>query len=101
MPFFFDIVLPTIFGVLVVSAAILWAKTKRASVLLQLIASSVIFVMLAIEQLASRLITAGKPQLFDFIRGSHVEPAGQFALIVGFVLFPVGYLWYALSQKRI
>src|SRR5437660_625011 len=101
MLFFLDIVLPTIFGILVVSAAVLWAKTKRTSVLLQLIASFVILVMLAIEQLAKHLMTAGKPQLFDFIRGSHVESAGQIVLIVSFVLFPVGYLWYALSQKRI
>jgi hypothetical protein len=101
MPFFFNIVMPIIFGVLVVSAAVLWTKTKRASVLLQLIASSVILLMLFVEKLANHLMTTGRPQLFDFIRGSHVESAGQIVLIVSFVLFPAGYLWYALSQKRI
>jgi hypothetical protein len=92
---FFNL-LPFIFLCLVVGAAVLWKKTKRAAVLLQLIASSLIFVLLAVESLAHYLVSIGKSQLLDVIYGPHVQPVGQIAFLVAFVVFTVGYLWYAL-----
>src|SRR3954447_16082149 len=94
---FFNL-LPLIFLCLVVGAAVLWKKTRHTAALLQLIASSLIFVLLAVESLAHYLVSAGKSELLGVIYGPHVQPVGQIAFLIAFVVFPVGYLWYALSH---
>lgn len=101
MPVIFSLLLPIIFLIFVVGSSVLWARTRRAAALVQLIACSVILMSLAVEKLADYLMRAGKPELFDAIHSSPVLLISQLALLVSFVVFPIGYLWHALSQKRI
>lgn len=102
MPFiFYEFVLPTIFVMLVVGSGVLWAKTRRAAVLLQLIASSLICLLFAAEQVARHLMRSEEPALWNAMHRSPIEPIGQAAFILSFVAFPVGYLCYALTKKRI
>ncbi|PYI92772.1 MAG: hypothetical protein DME97_08075 [Verrucomicrobia bacterium] len=96
----FRYVLPFFFLVALVGAAVLWTKTRRAAALVQMIACLVIFLILALEQVAEYLMRAAKPQLLNFINGADMQFGGQILLIICFVALPIGYLWYALTQKR-
>jgi uncharacterized SAM-binding protein YcdF (DUF218 family) len=98
---FFDYVLPFVFLILVIGSGMLWAKTRRSAVLLQLIASSLICLLFAAERLAYHLMRWGKPALLDAIYSSPIYPIAQVLFILSYVVFSVGYLYYALAQKRI
>ena len=102
MPFWFiDVVLWIVFSTVLVGAAVLWFKTRHPAVLVQLIASALVIVLRALEQLASYRIRSGRPQLYDAIHTENLLLVGQLAFMLCFLAFPVGYLWYAVGQKRI
>ena len=89
-----------IFLALVIGAAELWTKTKRAAVLLQLIGCSLTFILLILERLANYLARFDKRALFNAI---HFDFRGFTTGLVFLALlaFTIGYLWYAFSEKRI
>lgn len=102
MPFcFFDLPVPVACLILFIGSVVLWAKTKQAVVLVQLIACSFVLFTVALETLANYLIKAGNPALFEAMHRPHVQVGGQIAVVISFIAFPVGYLWYAITQKRI
>ena len=98
---FFEVLVPVAFLVLLAGTIVLWMRTKRGAVFVQLIASSLVCLFLGLETLARCLDGAGRSHLYDFIRRPEVQTIGQIALVIGFVAFPVGFLWYALTSKRI
>ena len=87
---------------LLVGAAILWRRTNRISALFQLIACSVFFVAVWLEQLAQLLfIVGGHTQLLEVLRNSRVQIVQLIALLISGFVFPIGYIWYAITAKRI
>jgi hypothetical protein len=87
---------------LLVGAAILWRRTKRASSLLQLIACSVFFVVIGLEQVAQFLaIVCGRTEFLDALRTSSYASVQWVAFVISAVGFPIGYTWYAITHKRI
>jgi hypothetical protein len=97
-----DLIPPAITLLLLVGAIILWRRTKRASALLQLFAASGLFLFMWLELIAQFLaIVCHRTQLLDALRGSHVQTAEWIVLLISGFAFPVGYLWYALTQERI
>lgn len=98
---FFLGALPFLLLVLVVGAAVLWTRTKRPAALIQFIASSVVFVLVVLEQVAKYLDSIGKPALWQSIRDPQAESVAQILIIVSFVAFPAAYIWDAFRQKRI
>ncbi len=101
MRLFFYGLLPFLLLTLLVGAAILWTRTKRCAALIQLIACSIVSVLVAVDQLAFYLDSASRSGLLQLIRNPHVELVGQILIIASFVTFPGAYIWYVVRQKRI
>jgi hypothetical protein len=100
--YFYSIALFLIF-IVALGAAILWMRTKGLAALLQLIASSVAFLLVASEPLAQFLQGVGSEQLVFFIHRPDVVRITVILLVICMILFPIGYLWHALhpGTKRI
>ena len=88
-------------AMLVAASTILWLRTRRVSVLLQLIASCVVFVSGTPGTLAIVLVRFDYPGLYHTLRTSRADLVINSALALGILLFAVGYLSYALGHKRI
>ena len=99
--FFLGIILPLLFVLLTTGAAVLSRRTRRVPAVVQFVACFIILVTLLVEHAANYLMRVEKPQLFDLIHRSDVLLGSQIVLIICFLAFPVSYLWYALTQKRI
>ncbi|HMG06401.1 MAG TPA: hypothetical protein VK581_13160 [Chthoniobacterales bacterium] len=84
-----------------VGATLLWARTKRLPALIQVIACSVVFLMLASKQVAIHLRAAGMPAFYDFTGEPIIERITEITLPICFIAFSVGYFWHALTQRRI
>jgi hypothetical protein len=97
----FEILLPVVLLILVVGAAILWTKTRGMAVLLQLIAFSLAFLLQLVQSLAHYLMKFGKSALFDVTNTESWRGVAQIGFLIILITLPVGYLWYALSHKRI
>lgn len=80
---------------IVVAAAVLWRRTRRASALMQLVASLLIFYGIIVDRFGWR--STG----LDRYWSAPMQISMDIALFLGFVLFPVSYLLYALRQTRI
>ncbi len=88
------------FGVtLLGGASVLWAKTRRATALLQLLAASVVFVACAIQALALVLTALDHNTLLDTLRTSRVDVAVDVALVAGVLFFSLAYFIDALRQN--
>ena len=98
--YFYPLILFLIF-IVGLGAAILWMRTKRFAVLLQLIACSVAFLLLSAEPAGQFLQRTGSEQLIFFIHRPDVVQVTVAVLVICMILFPVGYLWYALHKKSI
>jgi cbb3-type cytochrome oxidase subunit 3 len=86
---------------IVAGAALLWRRTRRASSLAQLVASVLLFVGFGLDQLRWRSVTPYDHSAYaDVMRSAPIHIAMS-AWPIGFVVFAIGYLWYALTQKRI
>ena len=97
-----DLVFPALALLLLIGVVILWRKTKRASVLLQLVAASILFVVIWLELLAQFLaIVCGRTEFLDALRTSTYMSVQWGAFVISGFGFPIGYLWYAISHKRI
>ncbi len=97
-----DPIFPLVTLLLVVGAVLLWRKTNRASALLQLIACSFLFAVMWLELLAQFLsIVAGRSELLDALRSSRAQSVQWIALLIGGFGFPIGYVWHAITCKRI
>ena len=79
----------------VVGAAFLWRRTRRASALVQLVASVLILYGMCVSQFGWR--STG----LDRYWSEPMRISMDIAMFLGFVLFPVSYLMYALRQARI
>ncbi len=80
---------------IVVAAAELWRRTRRASALLQLIGSLLLLYGMTVQQFGWH--TNG----LDAVWSEPMRISKDVAALLGGVLFPVSYLFYALHQKRI
>jgi hypothetical protein len=97
-----DLVFPTLTLLLLIGAVILWRKTKRLSVLLQLFAASVLFVVIWLELLAQFLaIVCGRTEFLDALRTSTYMSVQWVAFVISGFAFPIGYICYAITHKRI
>jgi hypothetical protein len=88
-------------AILLASAVVLWIKTKRLAALLQLIAAAALFFSCGAEGLAMLVADIGYPYLIDAIRSSGALVVMDCVLALGVLIYSIGYLWYALSEKRI
>jgi hypothetical protein len=77
----------------VVGAAFLWRRTKRASALVQLVASALILYGMSLSQYGWR--STG----LDRYWSEPMRISMNITLFLGFLLFPVSYLLYALSKR--
>ena len=79
-----------------IGAFVLWRRTQRASSLVQFIGSVFLFYGFAVNDLRWRSLA-----YTDFIRSGSMRISMDIAWLIGFWLFAIGYLLYALRQKRI
>jgi hypothetical protein len=79
----------------VVAAAVLWRRTRRASALVQLAGSLLIFYGIIVDRFGWR--STG----LDRYWSAPMRISMDIALFLGFILFPVSYLLYALRQPRL
>jgi uncharacterized membrane protein len=96
-----DILIPAILLALVVGSAILWRKTKRLSVLLQLIAFALSFGLVAVNSVAKCLSHVGRFGLVDAIHKPTAVSVTLFLFGISFAAFSAGYIWYAVTRERI
>ncbi len=86
----------------VLGAALLWRFTRRASSLLQLVASVFLFFGIGLHRVRWQLVTPYDNSVFaDVLRSEALRVAMLIAQSVGFALFAASYLWYARGQRRI
>ena len=78
---------------IVVAAAVLWRRTRRASALMQLVASLLILYGMSVNQFG------GRSTGLDRYWSEPMRISMNIALFLGFVLFPVGYLLYAFRKR--
>jgi hypothetical protein len=97
----FEFLVPLVLLVLVVAAAVFWGRTRRAPVLLQLMALSLAFFLQLVEFLASQLMKFGKSALYDITITESWRAVSQIGFFMILLTFPAGYLWYALTRERI
>ena len=86
---------------MVAASIILWVKTRRVSVLLQLIASCVVFISGVASTLAIVLVRFDHPEMYHTLRTYRADLVINSALGLGIFMFAIGYLSYALGHKRI
>ena len=79
----------------VVAAAFLWHRTRRRSALIQLVASVLILYGIAVDRYGRH--STG----LDAYLSEPMRISVDIALFVGFVLFPIGYICFAVTHKRI
>ena len=79
----------------VIAAAMLWRRTKRASALVQLLAAVLLLYGTVVDRYGSRSIG------LDRVRSEWLQTSMDIALFLGCVSFPIAYLTYALREKRI
>jgi hypothetical protein len=79
-----------------VGALLLWKRTRRIAALLQLIAAVPFFFCISVHPLRSYVDPFNKSWL------SKVVWWDNFAVgLVSFILFSIGYLWFAITPKNI
>jgi hypothetical protein len=79
----------------VVGAALLWRRTRRASAVVQLVGSTLILYAMIVNQFWWH------SNGLDAVRSEPVRISMDIAMFLGFLLFPVSYLLYAVRQMRI
>jgi hypothetical protein len=79
----------------VVGAVFLWRRTRRASTLVQLVASVLVLYGMSVNQFGWHSTD------LDRYWSEPMRTSMDIAMFLGFVLFPVSYLLYALRQTRI
>ena len=88
---------------IVVGALLLWRRTKHIAALAQFVAAAGFFVCIFVDWL--REFSAPPP--FDtswfakLVWSSHLSDFGFIVMIICVLVFPIAYLWYAITQKRI
>ena len=97
----FEFLVPLALLVLVVAAAVLWRRTRRASVLLQLVWLSLAFFLQLVQFLGNQLMKFGKSALYDITITESWRAVSQIGFLIILLAFPAGYLWYALRRERI
>jgi hypothetical protein len=81
---------------IIVAAALLWRRTRRASTLAQLVAAVLLFYAFGLNAL--RWNSSWYEHL---IRSEPMRISMDIAMWIGIPLFAISYLLYALQQKRI
>ncbi len=85
-----------------VVAGVLWRRTRRASSLAQFIASVLLFAGFALYHFRRWYVTPYDHSAYaDAMRSEPMRISTDIAQFIGMVVFAIGYLWYALTHKRI
>jgi hypothetical protein len=87
---------------LTLGGGLLWSRTRRASSLLQFIASGILFAGIILEQIRWNFVLPSDQSVFANVMRSeamHITTAS--AQLIGIVIFLSSYLWFALAHKRI
>ena len=86
----------------VVGAGVLWRRTKRALCLAQFIASLLLFVGFAFDQLRWSSVSSGDHSVYaDVMRSEPMRIGMGLAFYFGCLGFALSYVWFALTHKRI
>jgi TRAP-type mannitol/chloroaromatic compound transport system permease large subunit len=86
----------------VVGAALLWIRTKRTSAMLQMVASVLLFLGMALDRVRWQFVTPYDNSAFaDVLRSESMRIVMLLAPLLGLTVFSISYLWYARAQKRI
>ena len=98
--------MPSVLGLcVVVAAALLWRRTRRTSTLVQFVGSLLFFAGLAFYALKWQIMgsefEAPASDFARLMRSDSMQIAADFAWNIGFTLFAISYLVYALRQKRV
>ena len=80
---------------IVAAAAVLWRRTRRVSVLVQLVAALLILYGISVDRFGRH------SDGLHAVLSENMRISMDVALVFGFVLFPLSYLVYALRQTRI
>lgn len=95
-------VMPVIAFICVVAgAALLWSRTRRASSLLQLIASVLLFLGVALNRVRWLLPPDANSIFADALRSEPMRIAMTLVPLLALIPFSISYLWYASTQERI
>jgi hypothetical protein len=101
MPLIGPFLMITMGAALLGGATVLWIRTRRVTALLQVLASSVVFLACVTHALASYLATIDGNTLSDTLGTSNARLFISGSLGLGIFVFSVTYFLYALGQKRI
>ena len=79
-----------------VGAFLLWKRTRRIAALLQLVAAVPFFFCISVHPLRSYVNPFNKSWVSKLVWWDNF-PVGLFC----FILFAIGYLWFAITHKNI
>ena len=84
-----------------VGSFVLWRRTKRPAALTQLVASALIFLGWLLSQIRHFTSPSTDSAVGRIVWSLSSSEALRVLLLVATVAFGVGYLWYALTERRI
>ncbi len=80
-----------------IGGALLWRRTRRSSVLVQLVAASLLFADWGLTEIFRALDPNAGPATFFW--SERIQTVRHIIVSLALVAFPISYLWYALTEK--
>jgi hypothetical protein len=84
-----------------VGSFVLWRRTKRAAALTQLVASALIFLPWLLGQIRYFMTPSTESAFARLFWSQGFNEAMSLLLHLSLVVFGLGYIWYALTERRI
>ena len=83
------------------SAMLLWMRTRRVAAFVQVVAAVPFFVCSTLDRLRSHVNPFDKSSVAKFMWSQHFHEATVTIAFLCFIVFGIGYFWYAITQKHI
>ncbi len=84
-----------------VGALLLWMRTRHVAAFVQVFAAIPFFVCSTLHSLCSLVNPFDKSPVSRFVWSHALQDATVTAAFLSSIVFGIGYLWYAISQKPI
>ena len=95
-----DLALPAMVLCVTIGAGLLWSRTRRASMLVQFVASVLLFVGLVLERIPWLYVLPADQSAFaDVMRSDLMDISMSSAQFIGMAAFAIGYLSDAALHK--
>jgi hypothetical protein len=86
---------------IVIGAVMLWRHTKSIAVLAQLVAAFAFFVCLFCDWFREFITPLDGSLISELAWSPRLTEIGAIIMIIASIIFPIAYLWHAITRKSI